>query len=107
MRVDQVPRQALQDWKEYFREAAIATTSSASSAGPGPAIAAPAPPPVFFVNGSTGAGTAPLKAAALAAGQAINEKRARLGIAKRPVRVMVLGFPNVGPYIRPPACRTS
>ena len=51
---------------------------------------------VFFVNGKSGEAVHRLRKAALQVGAVVNAKRARRGIKGRPVRVAVIGFPNVG-----------
>mmetsp|Transcript_15403 Transcript_15403/g.62849 ORF Transcript_15403/g.62849 Transcript_15403/m.62849 type:complete len:218 (+) Transcript_15403:674-1327(+) len=51
---------------------------------------------VFFTNAQKGEGVPQLRRAALQAGAAMNEKRKKRGLLPRPVRCMVLGYPNVG-----------
>jgi ribosome biogenesis GTPase A len=51
---------------------------------------------VYFVDGKLGKGISALKREALAAGDAINARRIKRGIAPRAVRAAVIGFPNVG-----------
>lgn len=50
----------------------------------------------YFVNGQTGDGVPAIFKAAQAAGVAVNERRKLRGMNPRPVRAVVLGFPNVG-----------
>ena len=45
---------------------------------------------------ATGAGVHGLRRAALKLSDYINAKRARRGLAPRPVRCCVIGFPNIG-----------
>jgi ribosome biogenesis GTPase A len=54
------------------------------------------PQQVFWTDGKTGAGVHALRRAALKISDYINEKRSRRGLAPRPVRACVIGFPNIG-----------
>lgn len=51
---------------------------------------------VRFVNAKEGRGVKELKKLAIVAGAAVNEKRIRRGLLSRPVRCLVIGYPNVG-----------
>ena len=52
---------------------------------------------VFFINGKRGSGVSLLKEEiAKISYKMVNEKRARMGLIPRPIRVAVIGFPNVG-----------
>lgn len=50
----------------------------------------------FFTNAQQGKGVVAVAKAAQAAGAAMNQKRCDRGMRPRPVRSVVLGFPNVG-----------
>lgn len=52
--------------------------------------------PVYFVNARQGRGVKELKKVAIAAGTSVNEKRKLKGLLPRPVRCLVIGYPNVG-----------
>lgn len=51
---------------------------------------------VFWTDAAAGDGAQRLHKAAVAAARSVNEKRARRGLAPRPVRACVIGFPNIG-----------
>jgi ribosome biogenesis GTPase A len=51
---------------------------------------------VFFANAQQGTGVAAISKAAQSVGIAINQKRQDRGMLPRPVRAVVIGFPNVG-----------
>ncbi|GAB1542571.1 ribosome biogenesis GTPase YlqF [Scytonema sp. NUACC21] len=74
-RVDTVLPQVKQAWTEWFRQQ-----------GEVP----------YFTNAQHGQGVAAVSKAAQAAGVAINERRKSRGMLPRPVRAVVIGFPNVG-----------
>jgi ribosome biogenesis GTPase A len=50
----------------------------------------------FFANAQQGTGVVAISKAATSVGVAINEKRKERGMLPRPVRAVVIGFPNVG-----------
>lgn len=50
----------------------------------------------LFVNARVGRGVREVKRAAINAGAAVNDKRRKRGLLPRPVRCLVMGFPNVG-----------
>jgi ribosome biogenesis GTPase A len=50
----------------------------------------------FFANAQQGTGVVAISKAAQSVGVAINEKRKERGMLPRPVRAVVIGFPNVG-----------
>jgi ribosome biogenesis GTP-binding protein YlqF len=50
----------------------------------------------IWTNANQGEGTARVAAAALQVSETLNEKRRRRGLRPRPVRAVVVGFPNVG-----------
>jgi ribosome biogenesis GTPase A len=54
------------------------------------------PQQVFWTDGKTGSGVHSLRRAALKLSDHINAKRAKRGLAPRPVRACVIGFPNIG-----------
>lgn len=51
---------------------------------------------VFFTDAKQGKGVAALAKAAQIAGDAVNQRRRQRGMKPRPVRAVVIGFPNVG-----------
>lgn len=51
---------------------------------------------VRFVNAKQGRGIKELKKLAISAGSAVNDKRKSRGLLPRPVRCLVIGYPNVG-----------
>lgn len=74
-RADLVPDVARSAWREYL-----------VSQGETPR----------FINAKQGRGVRELKKLALQVGSAVNEKRRRRGLLPRPVRCVVIGYPNVG-----------
>jgi ribosome biogenesis GTPase A len=54
------------------------------------------PQQVFWTDGKAGSGVHSLRRAALKLSDHINAKRAKRGLAPRPVRACVIGFPNIG-----------
>ena len=51
---------------------------------------------VRFIDAKRGRGVNELKKLAIKAGSAVNEKRKKRGLLARPVRCLVIGYPNVG-----------
>ncbi|MGA1474101.1 MAG: ribosome biogenesis GTPase YlqF, partial [Prochlorothrix sp.] len=74
-RVDMIPADLRSQWEDWFRER-----------GETP----------YFTDAQRGIGVKTLGQAAVAAGKAMNDRRVRRGMKPRPVRAVVLGFPNVG-----------
>ena len=74
-RRDMVPAAAQQLWSDWFR-------------GQGQ--------PVWWCDAKAGTGVKQLQQAAIRAGDALNERRKGRGMKPRPVRALMLGFPNVG-----------
>jgi ribosome biogenesis GTPase A len=74
-RVDAIPPTVKELWAEWF-----------ISQGEQP----------FFANAQQGTGVAAISKAAQSVGVAINQKRKERGMLPRPVRAVVIGFPNVG-----------
>ena len=74
-RVDMISSDARQQWQEWFK-----------SQGDRP----------HFVDAKKGKGIGPIAQAAKSAGKAMNERRVSRGMRPRPVRAVVIGFPNVG-----------
>lgn len=74
--------------------------AASGSPAPGGGGGAPAPPatvaPPRFINAKKGDGVRGVRAAALAAGASVNARRAARGLLPRAVRVVVIGYPNVG-----------
>lgn len=50
----------------------------------------------YFTNAKLGKGISEVTQAAIAAGRSMNERRRNRGMRPRPVRAVVVGFPNVG-----------
>jgi ribosome biogenesis GTPase A len=74
-RVDMIPEQTRLEWLEWF-----------TIAGDRP----------LCTNGKQGTGIRTVKNAAQTAGSAMNQRRRDRGMNPRPVRAVVIGFPNVG-----------
>ncbi len=74
-RLDMIPESAQQDWTRWFQ---------AQEKQP------------FFTNAKQGKGIEAIKSAAQKAGVATNQRRCDRGMRPRPVRAVVIGFPNVG-----------
>ncbi|TVQ42761.1 MAG: ribosome biogenesis GTPase YlqF [Gloeocapsa sp. DLM2.Bin57] len=74
-RVDMIGEKAHQQWLNWFRQQ-----------GEEP----------YFTNGKTGEGIKAVTKAAQLVGVKVNEKRRSRGLLPRPVRAVVIGFPNVG-----------
>lgn len=74
-RIDMISPQAHQAWLEWFQDC-----------GETP----------YFTNANHGQGIAEVAQAARAAGQQMNQRRRDRGMLPRPVRAVVIGFPNVG-----------
>ncbi len=74
-RVDMISPEARQVWQAWFKSQGQAA---------------------YFTNAKQGKGVQNLLRAAQDAGKAMNERRQRRGMKPRPVRAVVIGFPNVG-----------
>jgi ribosome biogenesis GTPase A len=74
-RVDMVTPEGRTIWQDWFKEQGDA---------------------VYFTDAKRGAGVATLARVAQAAGAAVNQRRLERGMKPRPVRAVVVGFPNVG-----------
>ncbi|MEM8610925.1 MAG: ribosome biogenesis GTPase YlqF [Cyanobacteria bacterium P01_H01_bin.105] len=74
-RVDMISPEARQTWQTWFKDRGQA---------------------VYFTNAKQGKGVQNLLRAAQDAGKAMNERRKSRGMKPRPVRAVVIGFPNVG-----------
>ncbi|MCP9926673.1 ribosome biogenesis GTPase YlqF [Cyanobium sp. CH-040] len=74
-RRDMVPAAAQQAWDAWFR-------------GQGQ--------PIWWCDAKAGTGVKQLQQAAIRAGEALNARRRTRGMRPRPVRALMLGFPNVG-----------
>ena len=74
-RVDMIPETLKQDWVKWFK------------------LQKKQP---LFSNAKQGKGVKAIKAAAQQAGVAMNQRRRDRGMRPRPVRAVVIGFPNVG-----------
>ena len=51
---------------------------------------------ILFVDAKRGQGTHAISRAVYRAGRHVNERRKRRGLNERPLRVGIIGFPNVG-----------
>lgn len=74
-RMDMIPEQIQTQWRTWFKE---------QSETP------------HFTNAKQGKGINVVKSAAQKAGVAMNQRRGDRGMRPRPVRAVVIGFPNVG-----------
>jgi ribosome biogenesis GTPase A len=74
-RVDMIPASIRQEWEQWFKEQ-----------GETP----------YFTNAKEGTGIKGIKQAAKNIGYQVNKKRKEKGMLPRPVRAVVIGFPNVG-----------
>jgi ribosome biogenesis GTPase A len=74
-RVDMIPVAAQQQWTDWFQ-----------TQGERP----------YFTNAQHGKGIAAVSQAAQSAGEKMNQRRRDRGMLPRPVRAVVIGFPNVG-----------
>ncbi|MBR8830989.1 MAG: Ribosome biogenesis GTPase A [Chroococcopsis gigantea SAG 12.99] len=74
-RLDMIPESVRQQWITWFK-----------NRGQTP----------YFTNAKAGEGIKPILKAAQTVGSEINEKRKSRGMLPRPVRAVVIGFPNVG-----------
>jgi ribosome biogenesis GTPase A len=74
-RMDMIPAAVQQDWIEWFKTHDMFPQ---------------------FTDGQSGRGIKELSASIQRAGKAVNERRKERGMLPRPVRAVVIGFPNVG-----------
>jgi ribosome biogenesis GTPase A len=74
-RIDMVPPAARQAWEVWFRQRGQAP---------------------LWCDAKAGTGVKALRQAAIRAGDALNARRLERGMRPRPVRALMLGFPNVG-----------
>ena len=74
-RLDMVPPPARDDWSRWFRSREQQ---------------------LWWCDAKSGTGVKQLQQAAIRAGEALNERRRGRGMKPRPVRALMLGFPNVG-----------
>jgi ribosome biogenesis GTPase A len=74
-RLDAIPEELCRGWRAWFE-----------AQGEKP----------YFSNAKTGEGIKSIEVAARNAGQSINQRRRNRGMLPRPVRAVVIGFPNVG-----------
>lgn len=74
-RMDMIPTSVVQQWKAWFQEQGETA---------------------YFTNANQGKGVEGVALAAQAAGAAMNQRRCDRGMLPRPVRAVVIGFPNVG-----------
>jgi ribosome biogenesis GTPase A len=74
-RVDMIPRAARDEWSAWFKRQGQV---------------------VWWCDAKVGTGVKQLQQAAIRAGAALNARRLGRGMRPRPVRALMLGFPNVG-----------
>ena len=74
-RMDMIPESTTQDWTTWFESQEIQP---------------------YFTNAKQGKGIKEIKTAARQTGGAMNQRRRDRGMRPRPVRAVVIGFPNVG-----------
>jgi ribosome biogenesis GTPase A len=74
-RMDMIPDRLQQEWRNWFKERSQIP---------------------YFTNAKQGKGIKAVKMAAQKAGLAMNQRRRDRGMRLRPVRAVVIGFPNVG-----------
>lgn len=74
-RRDMIPDAVAQEWLEWYKEQGEA---------------------VYLTDAQQGKGVKAVKKAAQAAGEQMNQRRRDRGMRPRPVRAVVIGFPNVG-----------
>ncbi|MFM6192277.1 MAG: ribosome biogenesis GTPase YlqF [Planktothrix sp.] len=74
-RMDMIPSHIQKQWEEWFQQGGETA---------------------YFTNAQLGNGVEAVAKAAQLAGVQLNEKRASRGMLPRPVRAVVIGFPNVG-----------
>lgn len=74
-RMDMIPDNIQKQWREWFKERSLTP---------------------HFTNAKQGKGIKPVKSAAQKAGITMNQRRRDRGMRPRPVRAVVIGFPNVG-----------
>jgi ribosome biogenesis GTPase A len=74
-RMDMIPSHIQKQWEEWFQQRGETA---------------------YFTNAQLGNGVEAVAKAAQLAGVQLNEKRASRGMLPRPVRAVVIGFPNVG-----------
>jgi ribosome biogenesis GTPase A len=74
-RVDMIPAEARDRWQAWFKSQGDVA---------------------YYTDGNQGTGVGQISKAAQAAGLAMNARRIARGMRSRPVRAVVIGFPNVG-----------
>ncbi|GAB4379274.1 MAG: ribosome biogenesis GTPase YlqF [Elainellaceae cyanobacterium] len=74
-RVDMIPPEVQQAWTEWFKAEGVTP---------------------YFTNANQGKGVSLLFQATKSAGEKMNQRRRDRGMLPRPVRAVVIGFPNVG-----------
>ena len=74
-RMDMIPQELQQQWRTWFKDKSQT---------------------LYFTNAKQGKGVKAVKTAAQKAGIAMNQRRRERGMRPRPVRAVVIGFPNVG-----------
>ena len=74
-RIDMIPESAMQEWLTWFK------------------LQEKQP---YFTNAKQSKGIKEIKSAAIKTGGAMNQRRRDRGMRPRPVRAVVIGFPNVG-----------
>jgi ribosome biogenesis GTPase A len=115
---DQIPKRTISEWKTYFATFGAAATNEEpmnrlvtnqarqarrerskyveATAEDVLDSSASTVESVLFVNGATGSGIPALKRAIVKSGGHVQERRKARGLLPRPLRVCLLGYPNVG-----------
>jgi ribosome biogenesis GTPase A len=106
--VDEIPTASLRAWKNAYETHGMdlhhqphesSSSSASSSSASGSSIEQTKKKDqqrVFFVNAKVGAGIHGLVRAIVREGAPVQERRHRRGLLGRPLRVGVIGYPNVG-----------
>lgn len=87
--VDAVPTAALRDWRQLLESQVKQAEDEQDSNYDGPGQ-------YLWVNAKQGQGIQALHRAIFKAGSYVQERRQRRGLKDRPLRVGLMGFPNVG-----------
>jgi len=90
-KLDLVPKRSVASWKRWW-ERMLETVHEDKD----PAAKAGKEDRALWVDGRRGQGVPGLHRAIARSGKSVNERRRRRGLRDRPLRVAVLGYPNVG-----------
>lgn len=95
-RVDQVPPQALKEWKYFYEMHPDCIGGNIKNKKMADSSANITHPQLYFIDSKHGTGIKELRNQALIAAHKVNERRERLGMQPRAIRAAIIGFPNVG-----------